>query len=64
MTLEELTDHTANVRQLLNDKRRNLPYMDPITAGAVLYQIRALEPRVRELEDQCLALADKALTAL
>jgi hypothetical protein len=56
MTLEELSDHTANVRACLDAKRHQLADLDPATAAVVTSQIKALTPRVAELEAACDAL--------
>lgn len=53
MTLDELTEHTANVRAHLEAKRHQIPDLDPTTAVFVRSQIDRLAPRVAELEAQC-----------
>ena len=58
MTPEELADHTANVRSLLDHKRREAADANPATASMIRFQIGKLEPRVTELEAQCARLAD------
>lgn len=63
MTLDELADHTANVRSLLEHKRRETWDADAVTASVLLFQIARLEPRVAELEAQCARLKDAAPAA-
>lgn len=58
MTIKELTDHTANVRCLLEAKQRQLPGLNGMAAAAVCFQIYRLIPRVEELEQQCAELRD------
>lgn len=63
MTLAELADHTANVRSLLEHKRREMWDADAVTASVLRFQIAQLEPRVTELEAQCARLGDAAPAA-
>lgn len=66
MTLEELTSHTANVRDLLEIKRRQLSRLDQSTAVALTLkdQIEKLDPRVTELEGQCTKMIEVREAAL
>jgi len=58
MTLEELADHTANVRDRLEAKRHLARdgRMDPGSRAFLLSQIAALEGRTDELEKGCAEL--------
>lgn len=63
MSPEELSDHTANVRSLLDHKRHQLAGLDSesLTAVILRHQIDQLDPRVTELEHQCNALLSARL---
>lgn len=53
MSLIDLNDHIARVRNDLEEKKRDLDHLlltDPPTGMAVRYQIECLEPRLVELE--------------
>jgi hypothetical protein len=55
MTLAELTDHAANIRELLTIKRHQLEYerLIPRQRAEVEKQIDALQGRVDQLMWQC-----------
>ncbi len=60
MTLEEVSDHVVQIRGALAVKRHQLPTLlkeNPSLAMQVRYQIDCLEPRLDELESQCLKLS-------
>jgi hypothetical protein len=61
MTLEEVSDHVVQIRGALALKRHQLPKLleeNPPLAMQVRYQIDCLEPRLDELESQCLRLSE------
>lgn len=63
MSLEELTEHTEQLRHCLEAHRRSLPDIHPSAAAHKREVIAALDPRVRELEVQCARLAAERTAA-
>jgi len=66
MSPEELSDHTANIRNLLDHKKSQLKRLDSgsVTAIILRHQIDQLDPRVTELEHQCNKLLSDKLVEI
>lgn len=59
LTLQELSEHVAQVRNDLEEKKAHLDawlLLDPALGMQVRYQIECLEPRLRELERSALRM--------
>jgi hypothetical protein len=63
MTLNEVIEHTANVRELLELKKHQLTRLVPDSTVALILeaQIVALDPRVAELEYRCAEMSGKLM---
>jgi hypothetical protein len=66
MSLNEVIEHTANVRELLELKKHQLTRLVPDSTTALILeaQIVALDPRVAELERHCSRLQAQTTSAL
>jgi hypothetical protein len=63
MSLAEVTEHVARVREDLQAKKADLDHTllyDPATGMQMRYQIDCLEPRLAELERTCRRMTKEA----
>lgn len=66
MSLNDLNEHIARLREDLDAKRAYLDQMlftDPVTGAALGFEIDCLEPRLRELERSALRLTKERAAA-